>query len=156
MNVYDRMAELSVTLPPPPAKGGLYTPAVRFAGNLVYVSGCGPNIGGSNHIGKLGAEYSIEEGADFARGCMLNVLAALESRVGDLNRVKRCVKVLTFVACADTFYAQPQVANGGTKLLADIFGDENGLPARSAIGVNVLPGNMPVETEALFELIDGI
>ena len=80
---------------------------------------------------------------------MLNVLAVLQAETGDLNRVKQPVKILTFVAGTDSFYSQPQVANGGSELLQALFGD---VPSRSAIGVNALPGNIPVETEALFEL----
>ena len=82
---------------------------------------------------------------------MLNVLAVLQDKIGDLNRVKRAIKILTFVASADTFYEQPAVANGGSELLLQLLGQEN-VPARSAIGVNVLPGNIPVETEAIFEI----
>ena len=76
----------------------------------------------------------------------------LQAAAGDLRRVKSAVKILTLVASADAFFEQPQVANGGSQLLCDLFGEEAGVPARSAIGVNVLPGNIPVETEALFEL----
>jgi enamine deaminase RidA (YjgF/YER057c/UK114 family) len=82
---------------------------------------------------------------------MINALSVLEQAIGDLNKVKAIVKITTFVASADNFYEQPLVANGGSQLLADIFGMEN-LPARSAVGVNVLPLNMPVETEMLVEL----
>ncbi|MDR3276942.1 MAG: RidA family protein [Treponema sp.] len=150
MDVYARMKELGISLPPPPAKGGLYAPVKRFGGNLVYVSGCGPE---KPVQGKLGREISLEEGQRQARSCMLNVLAVLEANVeGGLGRVKNCVKVLSFVASTDDFYDQPAVANGGTGLLIDLFGPEAGAPARAAIGVNALPGNMPVETEALFEL----
>lgn len=151
MDVYQRMQALGITLPKPPGKGGLYTPAKRFAGNLVYVSGCGPSLL-EPVAGKLGAEFTTEQGQAFARACMLNVLAVLEAAIGDLRKVKSAVKVLTLVAGTDAFYEQPAVANGGTGLLADLFGEEAGLPARSAIGVNALPGNIPVETEALFEV----
>jgi enamine deaminase RidA (YjgF/YER057c/UK114 family) len=82
----------------------------------------------------------------------LNVLAVLEANIGDLNKVKNCVKILTFVSSADNFFDQPAVANGGSELLIKIFGPEAGAPTRSAIGVNALPGNIPVETEALFEI----
>lgn len=150
MDIYERMQALSITLPDPPAKGGLYTPAKRFSETLVYISGCGPSTG-TPIVGRLGETYTLEEGQAFARSCMLNVLSVLQAHVGDLRRVKSAVKILTFVASADSFTQQPAVANGGSQLLLDLFGEE-GLPARSAIGVNVLPGNMPVETEALFEL----
>ena len=82
---------------------------------------------------------------------MLNILAVLQREIGDLNRVTNVVKMLAFVASDDEFYQQPQVANGASNLLGELFGQEVGIPARSAIGVNVLPGNLPVEIEAIFE-----
>ena len=149
MDIYEKLKELGLKLPPAPAKGGVYSPCKRFGENLVYISGCGPAIDGKSALGKLGAEISIEEGQRCARDCMLNVLAVLEAEVGDLNRVPQPVKILPFVAGTDSFDSQPQVANGGSELLQALFGD---VPSRSAIGVNALPGNIPVETEALFEL----
>ena len=151
MDVYEKMKELGVTLPKAPAKGGVYSPLKKFGQGLVYVSGCGPNI--TEPVkGKLGREFNVAQGQEYARNCMLNVLAVLEANIGDLRKVKNCVKVLTLVACADDFYDQPAVANGGTQLLVDLFGQETGAPSRSAIGVNALPNNFPVETEALFEI----
>ena len=160
MNVYANLKKLGLVLPPPPAKGGLYTPAKGFGGNLIYISGCGPNIDASLPpiTGKLGRDFTVEQGAEYARNCMLNVLAVLERYLNglndakDLNSVKSAVKLLCLVASADDFYAQPQVANGASGLLIDLYGEEAGTPTRSAIGVNVLPGNMPVEVEAIFEL----
>lgn len=151
MNVYDKLKELGLTLPAAPAKGGLYSPCQEFGNNLVYVSGCGPVIGSQACNGKLGKEYTTEEGMEMAKASMLNVLSVLEANIGDLNKVKRAVKILVFVASEDSFTEQPMVANGGSALLGELFGAQN-LPARSAIGVNVLPGNIPVETEAIFEL----
>lgn len=151
MNVYDKLKELQLTLPAAPAKGGLYSPCQEFGDRLVYVSGCGPAVGDQVCSGKLGKEYTTEEGKELAKASMLNVLSVLEANIGDLNKVKRAVKLLIFVASEDTFTEQPMVANGGSALLGELFGMEN-LPARSAIGVNVLPGNIPVETEAIFEL----
>lgn len=150
-DVYETLAKMNISLPAAPARGGLYTPCVEFGDRLVYVSGCGAVIGDQPADGKLGRDYSLEEGQEFARRSMLNVLAALQDCIGDLNKVRRAVKILVFVASADDFTQQPQVANGGSELLAGLFGREN-VPARSAIGVNVLPGNLPVETEAIFEL----
>ena len=86
--------------------------------------------------------------------CTLNLLSALKALVGDLDRVKRIVKLLVFVASDDEFYQQPQVANGASQLFVDLFGEEVGLAARSAVGMNVLPGNIPVEVEAVIELKD--
>ena len=151
MDVYERMKELGITLPKAPAKGGVYAQLKQFGNGLVYVSGCGPNI--EEPIkGKLGKDFTIEQGQVFARNCMLNVLAVLEANIGDLRKIKNCVKILTLVACADDFYDQPAVANGGSQLLIDLFGPEIGMPTRSAIGANALPFNMPVETEGLFEI----
>jgi enamine deaminase RidA (YjgF/YER057c/UK114 family) len=155
MDVYARMKELNIGLPKPPAKAGVYAQAKRFGKGLVYISGCGPVLN-EPVKGKLGKEFGIPEGQQFARNCMLNVLAVLEANIGDLNKVKNCVKILTFVAGIDDFYDHPAVANGGSQLLADIFGGEAGTPARSAIGANALPGNMPVETEALFEIDESV
>jgi enamine deaminase RidA (YjgF/YER057c/UK114 family) len=151
MDVYEQMKERGIVLPKAPPKGGVYSQAKQFGKGLVYVSGCGPVLDAPVK-GKLGKDFDIPAGQDAARNCMLNVLAVLEANIGDLRRVKNCVKILTFVSSADDFYDQPAVANGGSQLLVDIFGAEMGAPARSAIGVNALPGNIPVETEALFEI----
>jgi enamine deaminase RidA (YjgF/YER057c/UK114 family) len=148
-----RIEELGYKLPSAPGRGGVYTPCKIFGdGKLAYVSGCGPAIGETNFKGKLGGEVSFEDGSQAARNCLLNVLAVLKSVVGDLDNVKSCVKMLVFVASTTDFYEQPQVANAATKLLVDIFGEEIGCPSRSAIGVNVLPGNIAVEIELLVEL----
>lgn len=151
MNVYDKLKEMNLEIPAAPPKGGVYTPCQEFGEGLAYVSGCGPVIGGEAPAGKLGKDFTTEEGREFSRRAMLNVLSVLQAQIGDLNKVKRGVKILTFVASADDFYEQPAVANGGSELLAELFGAEH-VPARSAIGVNVLPGNIPVETEAIFEI----
>ena len=102
--------------------------------------------------GHLGEEVSIEEGQSAAANCILNILAAFKRDHGDLDRIRSFVKLLVLVSSENTFYDQPKVADGATSLLAEIFGEEAGLPARSAIGVNVLPGNIPVEIEALIEI----
>jgi enamine deaminase RidA (YjgF/YER057c/UK114 family) len=151
MDVYEKIKELGITLPKAPAKAGAYAQVKKFGQGLVYVSGCGPNI--TEPIkGKLGKDFTIEQGQVFARNSMLNVLAVLEANIGDLRKIKNCVKILTLVAGTDDFYDQPAVANGGSQLLIDLFGPEAGMPARSAIGVNALPFNFPVETEGLFEI----
>lgn len=148
------LAEKNIVIPEPPTKGGLYRPCREFGDHLAYVSGCGCSMGGVRVAGKLGIDFTMEEGQLHARNSMLNVLAALKAEIGDLSRVKKVVKILVFVASADDFYQQPQVANGATQLLVDVFGEKAGLPTRSAVGVNVLPGNLPVEIEAIFELRD--
>lgn len=154
MDIYERMKQLHIVLPKPPAKGGLYSPAQRFGRGLVYISGCGPVLD-APISGKLGRDFTAQQGQTFARNCMLNVLAVLEAEIGDLRKVRTLVKLLTMVSSASDFYDQPLVANGGSQLLMDLFGPELTAPARSAIGVNVLPGNIPVETEALFEIDTG-
>lgn len=151
MDIYKKLEQMKLKLPKAPQKGGLYAPAKRFGNNLAYISGCGPVLD-APIAGKLGKEYTVEEGQQFARNCMINILAVLEAEIGDLNRVKSCAKILVLVASTDAFYSQPQVANGASNLLCEIFGEDIGLPSRSAIGVNALPGNIPVEVEALFEI----
>lgn len=150
-DVYVTLKEMGLQLPAAPAKGGVYSSSKRFGGNLVYISGCGPAIQ-TPVAGKMGIDFTKEEGQVFSRNSMLNVLSVLESEIGDLNLVKSAVKLLVYVASGDDFYDQPYVANGGSQLLVDLFGDFQGAPTRSAIGVNVLPGNIPVEIEAIFEI----
>lgn len=152
-DVYGKLKELGLQLPKAPAKGGVYSSSRKFSDHLVYLSGCGPVIE-TSVAGKLGKEFTKEEGVTFSRNCMLNILAVLEAGIGDLNKVKQVVKLLVYVASTDEFYDQPYVANGGSQLLVDLFGEDAGAPTRSAIGVNVLPGNIPVEIEAIFELED--
>ncbi|MGN1070770.1 MAG: RidA family protein [Candidatus Fimadaptatus sp.] len=151
MDVNEIMKQKNITLPEPPPRGGVYAPC-RIVGNLAFISGCGCIIGDMTAAGKLGRDYTLEQGQEFARNSMLNVLAVLKREIGDLNRVRSVVKLLVFVASDDEFYQQPQVANGASALLGELFGQEMGIPARSAIGVNVLPGNLPVEIEAIFEI----
>jgi enamine deaminase RidA (YjgF/YER057c/UK114 family) len=147
------LEKYGLTMPDPPARGGIYEPVKEFGKNLYYLSGCGPAFNGEQRFtGKLGAEFDVEQGREAARYCILNLLANLKAAVGDLDRVKRIVKMLCFVAGTDTFYDQPQVANGGSQLLVDIFGEDRGRCARSAVGMNALPGNIPVEIELLVEL----
>jgi enamine deaminase RidA (YjgF/YER057c/UK114 family) len=151
MNVYENLKRLKLVLPEAPPIGGLYVP-IKQAGNLVYASGHIPSVGGKPAFtGKLGGKLSIEEGQEAARLCILNILSNLQNHLGDLNRVKNVVKVLGFVASAPGFNSQPLVINGGSQLLMDIFG-ECGRHARSAIGTNELPGDVPVEIEVIFEI----
>jgi enamine deaminase RidA (YjgF/YER057c/UK114 family) len=147
------LAKYGLAMPDPPARGGVYEPVKEFGENLYYLSGCGPALKGEQKFtGKLGKEYSVEQGQAAARYCVLNLLANLKAEIGDLSRVRRIVKMLCFVAGTDGFYDQPAVANGGSQLLVDIFGEETGRCARSAVGMNALPGNIPVEIELLVEV----
>lgn len=153
MCVYEKLEKLGITLPEKPVALGVYFPAKEFGEKFVYISGQGPMKDGKAVItGKLGKEVSIEDGQKAAFLCMLNVLGVLHHKIGDLNKVKSAVKVLGFVAGDSDFYDHPMVMNGGSQLLIDVFGEETGKAARSAIGTNALPGNIPVEIEALFEL----
>lgn len=151
MDIYERIKALGIQLPPAPKKGGVYSPVRHFGEKLVYVSGCGPVVD-RPVTGRLGDTLDVAAGQIYARACMLNVLAALEADLGDLRRVKSAVKLLTFVQSTPDFHDQPAVANGGSQLLADLLGPDAGLPARSAVGVCALPGGIPVETEAMFEI----
>lgn len=150
-NIETKLKELGITLPTPPAKGGLYTPVMEFGDHLLYCSGCGPQVNGTSIDGKLGKDLSVEQGQEAAYRCMLNLLANLNAKLGNLDRIKRFVKVLAFVNSTDDFVQQPQVVNGGSQLLLDLFGEERGLPARTAMGVNATPGNIAVEIEVLVE-----
>lgn len=152
-DIYKKLQDMNITLPTPPAKGGIYTPVQEFSANLLYCSGCGPDLGDGNPMkGKLGKDLTVEEGQMAAYRCMLNLLANLDAHLGDLNRIKRFVKVLAFVNCTDDFEMHPQVVNGGSSFLAELFGEEIGCPARSAIGTNALPGGISCEIEMLVEL----
>jgi enamine deaminase RidA (YjgF/YER057c/UK114 family) len=153
INLERALEKYGLRFPEAPARGGIYEPVKEFGENLYYLSGCGPVLNGEQGFkGKLGAEYGVEQGQEAARRCVLNLLANLKARIGDLDRVKRIVKMLCFVAGTAAFYDQPQVANGGSQLLIDIFGEEKGRCARSAVGINALPGDIPVEIELLVEL----
>ena len=152
MDIYARLKELSLELPELPPRGGIYKP-VKQVGNMLYVSGQGATIKGVPAIvGHVGAERTIEEGQDAARLCTMNCLSTLHDYLGDLNRIKSLVKTLGFVASAPGFNAQPKVIDGASKLLMDIFGEANGVGARSAIGTNELPGGITVEIEFIFEI----
>ncbi|MER7947654.1 RidA family protein [Streptomyces sp. NPDC096079] len=148
-----RIAELGLTLPevvPPIAS---YQPAVQ-SGVYVYTSGQLPMVAGKLQLtGKVGAEVTAEEAKALAATCALNALAAVKSVAGDLDRIKRVVKVVGFVASAADFTGQPAVINGASELLGDILG-EKGVHARSAVGVAVLPLDAPVEVEVQVELVE--
>jgi enamine deaminase RidA (YjgF/YER057c/UK114 family) len=146
-----RLAELGLTLPPVVAPVAAYVPAVR-TGAFVYTSGQLPMVDGKlPATGKVGAEVSGTDAADLARTCALNALAAAASAAGGLDAIARIVKVTGFVASAPGFSGQPQVVNGASELLLEVFG-EDGRHARSAVGVAELPLNAPVEVELIAEI----
>ena len=153
VNLEKTLEKHGLTMPEPPKKGGIYESIKEFGPNFCYLSGSTPTFNGElRYAGKLGKDISVEQGQDAARLCALNLLAHLKAKFGGLDRIKRIVKMLAFVASTDNFFEQPKVVNGASELLVEIFGEEAGLCARSAIGVNVLPGNAPVEIEILVEL----
>jgi enamine deaminase RidA (YjgF/YER057c/UK114 family) len=149
MNVYTKMKGLGLTLPPAPKNCGIFMGSKSICDNMLYVSGCGSKIGDNGVFGKVGRDVSMEEAQNGAAITIKNFLAIVEKELGDLNRVISFVKLLVFVSSDPQFYEQPEVANGATKLLVDLFGEKIGCPSRSAIGVAVLPGNISVEIEGI-------
>jgi enamine deaminase RidA (YjgF/YER057c/UK114 family) len=147
----ERLAELGLALPSVAAPGGAYVPAVR-SGAFVYTSGQLPTVDGKlPAVGKVGGEVSVSDAAGLARTCALNALAAAASQAGGIDGIRRIVKVTGFVASAPGFGGQPQVVNGASELLIEVFG-EDGRHARSAVGVAELPLNAPVEVELIAEV----
>jgi enamine deaminase RidA (YjgF/YER057c/UK114 family) len=141
-----RLAGLGLSLPAVPAPVAAYVPAVRFE-DVVYTAGQLPLVDGTlRAVGKVGVDVSVEEAVDCARIAALNGLAAVVDLTGDLDVIRRVIKVVVYVASASGFTDQPLVANGASQLLGDIFGDA-GRHARSAVGVAVLPLDAPVELE---------
>lgn len=151
MGFDSRIAELKLELPPAPKPIGVYSPAIKV-GNLLFASGHGPlKSDGTLFEGKVGAPLSLEEGYVAARQVGLAMLATLRKELGTLDKIKRVVKVLGLVNCTAEFREQPKVINGFSELMVAVFG-EAGRAARSAVGTNSLPGNIPVEVEAIFEI----
>jgi enamine deaminase RidA (YjgF/YER057c/UK114 family) len=147
-----RLAELGIELGAPPPAVANYIGAVRV-GELLFVSGHGPyENGGYPYRGKLGTEVDVETGMKAARVTMLNLLASVKAELGSLDRVERVVKLLCMVNSAPDFAEQPQVANGASDLLVEIFGEERGKHARSAVGMAALPMGISVEIEAIFQV----
>jgi enamine deaminase RidA (YjgF/YER057c/UK114 family) len=147
-----RLAELGIELPQPTAPVANYVP-YTISGNLVIVSGQVSVRGGkAEHVGKLGRDIDIPEGRQAARLCALNILAHLKTACGgDLDRVKRVLRLGGFVNCMPEFTDMPQVVNGASDLMVEIFGDA-GKHARAAVGVASLPLGVAVEVEAMFEI----
>ncbi len=150
-NPEQRIAELGIELPKAPKPAGIYRPVV-VVDKFAYVSGHGPvKPDGTLILGKVGKDLDIEQGRIAARQVGLAMLASIKYHVGDLKRIKRLVKVLGMVNSAPDFYQHPSVINGFSELMVDIFGEDFGIGARSAVGMT-LPNNMAVEIEAIFEL----
>jgi enamine deaminase RidA (YjgF/YER057c/UK114 family) len=145
-----RLNDLGITIPQVAKPVASYVPAMT-TGNLLYTAGQLPFVDGTlAKTGKVGAEVTASEAAELARICVLNALAAAQSVLGTLDSITRVVKVNGFVASSPDFIGQPQVLNGASELLAEIFGDK-GLHARAAVGVAVLPLDAPVEVELILE-----
>jgi len=154
MTPEQRLAELQLLLPPAPKPVAVYKTMV-IVDRLAYVSGHGPLREDRTLItGVVGRDVSLDQGRAAARQVGLAILATLREQLGKLDRVKRLVKVLGMVNSAPDFYDHPKVINGCSELFAEIWGDENGIGARSAVGMGPLPGNIAVEIEAIFELHD--
>ncbi len=146
-----RIAELGLILPPAPKPVGVYKP-VLVVDKFLYVSGQGPiNADGTLLTGRVGADFDTEDGKLAARQVGLTMLSTIKTHFGDLNKIKRVVKVFGMVNCVPGFEKQPAVINGFSELMAEVFGEENGIGVRSAVGM-ILPSNIPVEVEAMFEL----
>ena len=149
--VEEKIKTLGLELPPAPPLGGIYHPVV-IAGNLLYVSGQGPLKNDGQLIkGKVGRDLTLEEGQLAARQVGLTMLATIKAQIGDLGKIKRLIKTLGMVNCYPEFEQHPQTINGFSQLMVEVFGDENGKGARSAVGMS-LPGNIAVEVECIFEL----
>jgi len=147
-----KFAQLGLILPPAPSPLGVYKPCL-VDGSYLYVSGHGPfREDKSLIIGRIGQDLDMEAGKVAARQVGLSILATIKSHLGSLDKVKRVIKVLGMVGCVPEFDRHPYVINGCSELFAAIWGEDNGVGVRSAIGVGSLPGNIPVEIEALFEL----
>lgn len=152
--IENRIAELGYSLPILPVSKGIYKRCVQ-SGNLLFSSGSiSVNNDGSPITGKLGGDCSDEKGIEAARQCGLAMLAAIKETIGSLEKIKRVVKILGMVNSTPEYTNHPVIINGCSALFRDVFGEENGVGARSAVGMGSLPGNVAVEIEAIFELKD--
>ncbi len=153
MNTPDQnFAALGLQLPPAPTPKGVYKPSL-IVGNFLYVSGHGPYLPNDSLMtGRVGSEVDLAFGRQAAEQTGLAILATIVAALGTLNRVKRVVKILGMVNAVPEFGEHPKVINGCSELFANIWGEENGVGVRSAVGMGSLPGNISVEIEAMFEL----
>ena len=146
-----RIQELGLELPEAPKPAGSYVQHYQ-SGNLIFVAGQIPFWNGElKHLGKVGADLSLEDGQEAARVCALNIIAQAKDALGDLDRVKRIVKLSGFVNCPTDFDAHPKVINGASDLMGEIFG-EKGVHTRIALGAGSLPLNVAVEIDAIIEV----
>jgi enamine deaminase RidA (YjgF/YER057c/UK114 family) len=154
MEIENKLAALGLTLPQPPKPAAHYIPYVRV-GNLLFVGGNTGRLNGQPHkyVGKVGDQVTLEQAYEMARHCALNHLAIIKSAAGDLDRVERFVKLIGYVNVAPRFTQMPQVVNGASDLLVELWGDR-GEHARAAVGVASLANHAPVETEVIVQLKD--
>ena len=153
MSAEQNLINLGLTLPQAPTPKGVYKP-VLIDGKYCFISGQGPYLpDGSLITGKLGKDLTPDEGKNAAQQVGLTILATLKEQLGSLDKIKRVIKVLGMVNAAPEFEKHPYVINGCSELFAKIWGDDNGVGVRSAVGMGSLPGNISVEIEALFELV---
>ncbi|MSR32429.1 MAG: RidA family protein [Gemmataceae bacterium] len=148
-----RLQELHIILPPAPKPVAKYKIAVP-SGNLLFVSGHGPAKVHENTpvLGRVGENLTLDQGKEAARAVAINILATVKETIGSLDKIKKLVKTLGWVNCTVDFKDQPKVINGFSELMAEVFGEENGVGARSAVSAHTLPGGIPVEIECIFEL----
>lgn len=147
------LLKFNILLPPAPKPLGIYRPCLQV-GNLLYTSGHGPvNLDGSLIKGRIGDSMNKEEGKLAARQVGLTLLSSIRNFLGDLNKIKRLVKILGMVSCDPEFQEHPYIINGCSELMVEIWGDDKGIGVRSAVGMGSLPGNIPVEIEAIYELV---
>ncbi len=151
MQIETKLKEMGVELQPAVTPVANYVPAVR-SGNLVFLSGHGPlKEDGSLITGKVGSDLTNEQGYEAARRIAIGLLGSLKAEIGDLDKVKRVVKLLGLVNCPSDFKDQPKVINGASDFFVEVFGDK-GKHARSAVGTNALPMNIAVEIEMIVEI----
>jgi enamine deaminase RidA (YjgF/YER057c/UK114 family) len=154
VQIEQKMKEMGLEFPNNPPNPASKIEQYRRTGNIVYLSGHGPSLGGKNqYIGKLGQEFTAQQGYDAAKLVMLNLLESLKKCIGDLDKVTQVVKLLGMVNSTPDFTDQPIVINGATELLIALYGDK-GRHARSAVGMGQLPGGMAVEIEMIVEVSD--
>ena len=152
MSAEAKLHELGIELPTAPKPMGVYKPIV-VSGGMAYLSGHGPLLPTGKLItGRLGLDMDVEAGYEAARVTGLGMLSTLRGHLGSLDKVKRLVKLLGLVRSTDSFDQQPAVINGCSELFRDVFGEDAGVAARSALGTNALPGTIAVEIEAIFEV----
>lgn len=148
----NNFSKLGLTLPPAPKPLGVYKPCL-IDGKYLYLSGHGTvQTDGTLILGRIGEDMDQEQGKLAARQVGLAMLATIKANLGSLDRVKRVIKVLGMVNCISTFEKHPYIINGCSELFAQVWGEENGIGVRSAVGMGSLPDNIPVEVEAMFEL----